>query len=112
MNAYAAGRQESAAGYPIQTTIYECAQCADCPKKDKCIKAGSKKPLEERSKRLHVSKTFLRQRDDAYNRITTEEGINLRLNRSIQVEGAFGVLTCLPARPAGRSKTWLSGAFY
>jgi transposase len=85
-------KTKSAAGYPIETTIYECANCSGCPHKEKCIRPGGKKPLEERSKRLQVSKTFLRQRAEAEARITSEEGILLRLNRSIQVEGAFGVL--------------------
>ena len=85
-------KTKSTAGYPIETTIYECSNCASCPHKAKCIKPGGKKPIEERSKRLQVSKTFLRQRADAHARITADEGINLRLNRSIQVEGAFGVL--------------------
>jgi hypothetical protein len=85
-------KTKSAAGYPIETTIYECAACSGCPSKEKCVKPGGKKPIEERSKRLYVSKTFLRQRAEARARITDEEGILLRLNRSIQVEGAFGVL--------------------
>jgi hypothetical protein len=85
-------KTKSAAGYPIETTIYECADCAGCPNKAKCIKSGGKKTLKERSKRLQVSKNFLRQRAEAEARITAEEGILLRLNRSIQVEGAFGVL--------------------
>jgi len=55
-------------------------------------KGASKKSLEERSKNLHVSKTFLRQRQEMQVRIQSEEGILLRANRSIQVEGAFGVL--------------------
>ena len=33
-----------------------------------------------------------RQKREAVERITTDEGIILRMNRSIQVEGAFGVL--------------------
>ena len=33
-----------------------------------------------------------RQKREAAERITTDEGIVLRMNRSIQVEGAFGVL--------------------
>ena len=33
-----------------------------------------------------------RQKAEATKRITTEEGILLRMNRSIQVEGAFGVI--------------------
>ena len=39
-----------------------------------------------------MSKTFQRQRAEANARITGDEGILLRQNRSIQVEGAFGVL--------------------
>jgi hypothetical protein len=85
-------KTKSAAGFPIETTVYECASCRGCPNKDKCVKPGGKRPIEERSKRLQVSKTFLRQRAAAEKRITAEEGIALRLNRSIQVEGAFGVL--------------------
>ena len=85
-------KTKSAAGYPIETTIYECSDCANCPHKAKCIKPGGKKAVEERTKRLQVSKTFLRQRAEAEARITADDGINLRLNRSIQVEGAFGVL--------------------
>jgi IS5 family transposase len=85
-------KAKSKAGYPIETSVYECASCHGCPSKEKCVRPGGKKPLEERSKRLYVSKTFLRQRAEAQERITAEEGILLRLNRSIQVEGAFGVL--------------------
>ena len=85
-------KTKSTAGYPISTTVYECESCDECTHKDKCIKPGGKQPLEERVKRLYVSKTFLRQREEAEARITSEEGILLRVNRSIQVEGAFGVL--------------------
>lgn len=82
----------SKAGYPIVTTVYSCAHCAGCPHKSKCIKGTSKTPLEERSKNLYVSKNFQRQRQEMETRIKTEEGILLRVNRAIQVEGAFGVL--------------------
>lgn len=82
----------SKAGYPIVTTVYSCAHCHSCPHKTKCIKGTSKTPLEERSKNLYVSKKFQRQRIEMEARINTEEGILLRVNRSIQVEGAFGVL--------------------
>jgi len=85
-------KTRSKAGYAIVTTVYTCTECAGCPHKIQCIKGASKKPLEERSKNLHVSKTFLRQRQEMLARIQSEEGILLRMNRSIQVEGAFGVL--------------------
>jgi transposase len=85
-------KTKSKAGYPIATTVYTCSECAGCPHKAQCIKGTSKTPLEERSKNLYVSKTFLRQRKEMQARIQSEEGILLRINRSIQVEGAFGVL--------------------
>ena len=85
-------KTRSKAGYPIVTTVYSCTTCAGCPHKEKCIKGISKTPLEERSKNLYVSKKFLRQRKEMEARIRSEEGILLRVNRSIQVEGAFGVL--------------------
>ena len=83
---------KSQTGYPIVTTVYTCAHCNGCPHKTKCIKGTSKTPLEERSKNLHVSKNFQRQRREMEARINTDEGILLRINRSIQVEGAFGVI--------------------
>lgn len=42
--------------------------------------------------RLYVSKSFLEKRQESYENILTETGIQYRMNRSIQVEGAFGVL--------------------
>ena len=85
-------KSKSKAGYEIVTTVYTCTECASCPHKAQCIKGKSKTPLEERSKNLYVSKTFQRQRQQMQERIQSEEGILLRVNRSIQVEGAFGVL--------------------
>jgi len=85
-------KSRSKAGYPIVTTVYTCGECSGCSHKEKCIKGKSKTPLSERSKNLYVSKTFLRQRQQMHSRIQSEEGILLRINRSIQVEGAFGVL--------------------
>ncbi|EIW17256.1 MULTISPECIES: transposase [Pelosinus] len=85
-------KTKSKAGYPIVTTVYTCVECAGCPHKAQCIKGKSKTLLEDRSKNLYISKTFLRQRQEMQTRIQSEEGILLRINRSIQVEGAFGVL--------------------
>ena len=49
-------------------------------------------PLEERHKTLYVSRNFLRLRRASQERITSEKGALLRMNRSIQVEGAFAQL--------------------
>ena len=37
-------------------------------------------------------KNFLKKRQESYENILSEKGIQYRMNRSIQVEGAFGVL--------------------
>ena len=41
---------------------------------------------------MQVSKIFLEKRMKSYENIISEEGTKLRMNRSIQDEGAFGVL--------------------
>jgi len=77
-------------GYKSEKTCYACEDCTNCPMKENCIHGNHfKKPMEERTKRLTVAKKFLRQRQEDLERITSEEGIELRVNRSIQAEGAF-----------------------
>lgn len=76
-------------GYPTETTIYECFECAGCPLKESCIRSRSNEPLEKRHKRLNVSKYFQQQRDAMEEKIMTEEGKLLRVNRSIISEGIF-----------------------
>lgn len=78
-------KQRSKNGYESDVTVYECANCSGCPQKDKCTKA-------KENKRLYVSKNFIEHRRTSYENIMSETGIKYRMNRSIQVEGAFGVL--------------------
>lgn len=85
LNSVGLTHKTSASGYRSEVTIYECEDCSGCPYKQKCTKAQGKR-------RMQVSKTFVEKRQISYQNITTEEGILLRTNRSIQVEGAFGVL--------------------
>ena len=44
------------------------------------------------NKRLYVSKNFISLRQISYENVMSETGTKYRMNRSIQVEGAFGVL--------------------
>ena len=84
---------KSKTGYVSEKTIYKCEDCSGCPYKAECIKGNNcKTPLEERTKTVHVSKTFLKYRQEGLERILTDEGIVLRMNRSIQAEGSFGDL--------------------
>ena len=78
-------KQKSKSGYESQVTIYECEDCGGCQHKDKCTRA-------RKNKKLYVSKSFIEKRQESYENILSEKGILYRMNRSIQVEGAFGVL--------------------
>lgn len=81
---------KSKTGYISEKTQYTCEDCSNCEFKKECIKGNnSKVPLEERTKRLEVSKVFQQKRAEDLERILTDEGCKLRMNRSIQAEGSF-----------------------
>lgn len=66
------------------------SDCTDCPYKTECIKGNNcKTPIEERQKVMYVSKKMKQQRQETLERITSEYGTQLRMNRSIQAEGSF-----------------------
>lgn len=84
---------KSKTGYVSEKTIYKCENCSGCCYKAECIKGNNcKTPLEQRNKTLQVAKRFLKQRKENWERILSDEGILLRVNRSIQAEGSFGDL--------------------
>jgi len=78
-------KRKSSSGYVSEVTVYECENCEGCPYKEKCTKAKG-------NRRMEISKTFVEKRQKSYENITSETGVLLRMNRSIQSEGAFGVL--------------------
>ena len=83
-------KEKSKTGYKSEKSIYTCEDCSGCPYKSACIKGNnSKTPLEERTKSLSVAKRFQEKREECLERITSKEGIRLRMNRSIQAEGSF-----------------------
>ncbi len=73
-------------GYVCTKQNYICESCADCSHREKCFKGAYE------NRKISLSQTFVRQIREATERITTDDGIKLRVNRSIQVEGAFGVI--------------------
>jgi len=77
--------RKSKSGYQSIVTIYECQDCNECTHKSKCTKAKG-------NKRLEISKRFIEKRAESLTNITSDEGIILRINRSIQDEGTFGVI--------------------
>lgn len=82
--------KKSKTGYESEKTIYVCEDCSNCSYKSKCIKGNNcKTPLDQRTKKFETSKKFNRQRKEDLERIISEEGCLLRMNRSIQAEGSF-----------------------
>ena len=79
------GIQKTKSGYEREVTYYECDDCSQCQFKKKCTRAKG-------NRKLQVSKKFIAQRAASLERITSPMGIQLRINRSIQSEGAFGVI--------------------
>ena len=73
-------------GYQKITKHYRTDSCIGCPHKDKCY--GGKADF----RKIQVSQNFNEYRKKSLANITSDEGILLRMNRSIQVEGVFGVL--------------------
>jgi transposase len=69
-------------GYESESTMYECE---GCPHKEKCTKAKGNRKME-------VSKAFLEMRGKSLENISSDHGKLLRINRSIQAEGAFGII--------------------
>jgi len=85
-------KEKTATGFETEKSVYSCKDCEGCSLKEKCIKSKSSKPLEERSKVIYVSKRFTSQREAMEERINTEEGKLIRVNRSIQAEGVFAMI--------------------
>lgn len=75
----------TATGYKISKKVYKCSNCENCEFRKDCYKG-------KYSKKITISPNFSRLRKQSLKNITSEKGILLRINRSIQVEGAFGVI--------------------
>ena len=83
-------KSKTASGYVSIKTYYRSSDCTDCPYKTECIKENNcKTPIEKRNKVLMVSKTMKKKCADDLERIISEYGTMLRMNRSIQEEGFF-----------------------
>lgn len=83
-------REKTARGYRRTVTVYRSNGCSGCPFKTDCIKGNNcKTPMEDRQKVLYVSKKMKEKRQETLERITSDYGTQLRMNRSIQAERSF-----------------------
>lgn len=79
-------KRKSENGFEIIKKNYICEGCSGCPYREECFQG------QYENRKISLSQTMARQKREAAERITTDYGILLRMNRSIQVEGAFGIL--------------------
>jgi len=85
MRPVSAKHSRSKTGYVSEVTVYEGTGCQDCPLRSKCTHAKG-------NRRLYVSKRMKELRAESLANILSPKGTILRVNRSIQSEGAYGNL--------------------
>ena len=73
-------------GYVVSTRYYSNDKCGRCPHRDKCHKS------KNGYRTVRVNQVLNEYRPKVLEALTSDEGTLLRMNRSIQVEGVFGVL--------------------
>ncbi len=78
--------ETTANGYTVSTKYYSNDKCGRCPHRGKCHKAKTG------YRTMRVNQVIMEHRPKTLEKLTSEEGTLLRMNRSIQVEGVFGVL--------------------
>ena len=80
--------QESHGRFPRTQVYYRCEDCSGCSQRSRCSKA--KDPLDP--KEVRCIKGFDARRKQSEENLQSIEGIRIRVSRSIQVEGAFGLM--------------------
>ena len=78
--------ERTPSGYEVETRCYRNENCKGCPHYGKCHKS------ERGYREIKITPQFVENRKESLANILTDEGVLLRMNRSIQVEGVFGIL--------------------
>ena len=65
--------------------VYECETCKRCPLTKQCKKA-------KHERQIHINETWESMKSEVRKNLESPLGIDLRIQRSIQVEGAFGII--------------------
>ena len=71
--------------YGHKEELYECEDCSECPYENKCKKAD-----KNRTVRINHELTSMHQ--EVIENMESIHGALLRMNRSIQAEGTFGIM--------------------
>ena len=78
--------ERTSSGYEVESRYYRNESCEGCPHYGKCHKS------ERGFREIRITPQFVENRKESLANILTDEGVLLRKNRSIQVEGVFGIL--------------------
>ena len=65
--------------------LYQCEDCRGCPHKEKCCKC-------EGNRTIRLNEELTKFHQEVLNNLNSTKGALLRMNRSIQAEGAFGTI--------------------
>lgn len=71
--------------YGRQEEVYQCEDCSGCPFAEKCKKT-------DRNCSVRINHEFTTMHEEVIEKRESIYGVLLRMNRSIQAEGTFGVM--------------------
>lgn len=71
--------------YGRQEEVYECENCTGCPFAEKCKKTES-------NRRVRINQELTSMHKEVIENLESIHGALLRMNRSIQAEGTFGIM--------------------
>ncbi|NPV12327.1 MAG: IS1182 family transposase [Ignavibacteria bacterium] len=73
-------------GHKKKYRVYRCNSCISCSFRWECIKSNNN------YKEIRLNTKFERYKEEAFNKLTSEEGKRLRKRRNYEVESVFGII--------------------
>ena len=71
--------------YGRREEIYQCEDCRGCPYAERCKKT-------DKNRKISLNKELTSMHEEVINNLDSIQGALLRMNRSIQSEGTFGII--------------------
>lgn len=71
--------------YGRQEEIYQCEDCKDCPYEKQCKKTSG-------NRTIRMNRELTKMYEEVVQNLESIQGALLRMNRSIQAEGTFGIM--------------------
>ena len=71
--------------YGREEEIYQCEDCSGCPYAERCKKT-------DKNRTVRINEELTRMHREVVENLESIQGVLLRMNRSIQAEGAFGIM--------------------